>query len=109
MYNCYQGSYGTNMWNVNGNNSGNINPCGNQTPCNECIDLIKDKCILYTGINLADTGIDKNDTLAVIIAKLDAIKKTQDLKNTSLLAAINDINDRINAIDSGSHAAYTFL
>ncbi len=104
-----QGIYGTNGWNVNGNQPGNQYSCGHQQACNGCVDVIKGLCVLYTGTNLTSTGINLNDDLNTALAKLDAIKAIQDTKNTNLLAAINDINDRINVIDSGSHAPYTLL
>lgn len=103
-----QGIYGTNMWNVNGNTT-TPGPCNHQQACNGCIDIIKDICILYGGSNLTNTGINQNDTLRTILAKLDALFAIQATKNTNILAALNDINDRINVIDSGSHAPYTLL
>lgn len=107
---CNQGIYGTNMWNVNGNQSSNTSSCNHQQECNGCIDIVKGECALYTGSNLTNTGINKNDDLNTILAKLDAIKAVQDTKNTNILNALNDINSRLNALEGGTpHAAYTLL
>jgi len=108
--NSNQGIYGTNMWNVNGNQPGNQYSCGHQQACNGCIDIIKDICTLYLGANLVNTGINTNDDLRVIFQKLDAIKAIQDTKNTNLLAAINDLNTRVNTLAGGTpHPPYTLL
>lgn len=104
-----QGIYGTNAWNVNGNYPVNTSSCGHQQTCNECLDFIKGKCVLYTGSNLTNTGINKNDTLDVILPKLDALFAIQATKNANILAALNDINDRLNTLESGTHAPYTLL
>lgn len=105
-----QGIYGTNMWNINGNQPGNQYSCGHQQACNECIDVIKGICVLYTGSNLTNTGINQNDTLNTILSKLDVLQQTQATKNTNILAALNSINDRLNALESGpDHAPYTLL
>lgn len=104
-----QGVYGTNMWNVNGNNPSNTSSCGHQQACNECIDIVKDLCTFYLGPNLTNTGINTNDTLRVVLQKLDAIKAIQDTKNANILAALNDINDRLNDLESGSHPPYTLI
>lgn len=114
--NSNQGIYGTNMWNINGNQPGNQYSCGHQQACNGCIDVVKGICVLYTGTNLVNTGINQNDDLNTILAKLDAIKALQDTKNTNLLAAINDLNARVNALETaegipggGSHPPYTLI
>lgn len=105
-----QGIYGTNMWNVNGNNPQNTISCGHQQACNGCIDIIKDICTLYLGPNLTNTGINTNDNLRVVLQKLDAIKAIQDTKNANILAALNDINDRLNTLEGGTpHAPYTLI
>lgn len=105
-----QGIYGTNMWNVNGNNPGNTGSCGHQQACNECLDTIKGICVLYTGSNLVNTGINQNDTLNAILVKLDALFAIQTTKNTNILAALNDINDRLNDLEGGpDHPPYTLL
>jgi hypothetical protein len=117
--NSNQGIYGTNMWNINGNTPGNQYSCGHQQACNGCIDTPKSVCVIYAGqgaVNLVNTGINVNDTLTTILQKLDAIKAIQDTKNTNLLAAINDLNTRVNALETdagipggGSHTPYTLL
>lgn len=105
-----QGIYGTNMWNPNSNNPGNSQACGHQQSCNQCLDIVKDVCIYYLGSNLTSTGINTNDNLRVVIQKLDAIKAIQDTKNSNILAALNDINDRLNALEGGpDHPPYTLL
>ena len=116
--NYNQGIYGTNMWNVNGNQPGNSTSCGHQQACNGCIDFPKAKCVIYTGSNLVNTGINQNDTLEVILQKLDALFAIQATKNTNILTALNDLNSRVNALElavippipgGGAHAPYTLL
>lgn len=111
-----QGIYGTNMWNVNGNQPGNQYGCGHQQACNGCVDVIKGICVLYTGSNLTSTGINQNDDLNTALSKLNAIKAIQDTKNDNILAALNDLNDRMNVVETenstpggGSHPPYTLL
>lgn len=105
-----QSIYGTNMWNVNNNNPGNSTGCGHQQACNGCLDIIKGLCVNYTGSNLVNTGINQNDNLNVILGKLDALFALQNTKNTNILAALNDINSRLNALESGpDHAPYTLI
>lgn len=102
--NSTQGVYSANVW-----NSSATTPCGHQQSCNGCIDITKGECIMYTGSNLTNTGINKHDDLNAILAKLDAIKAIQDTKNNSILNALNDINSRLNALEGGTHAPYTLL
>lgn len=111
-----QGIYGTNMWNINGNQPGNQPGCGHQQACNGCIDVIKGICVLYTGSNLTNTGINQNDTLNAILAKLDALFLIQATKNANILLALNDLNTRVNALETeasipggGSHPPYTLI
>lgn len=105
-----QGIYGTNMWNVNGNNPGNSTGCGHQQACNGCIDTPKGKCVIYTGTNLLNTGINQNDTLDQVLLKIDTVIGIQNQKNANILAALNDINTRINTLAGGTpHAPYTLL
>lgn len=111
-----QGIYGTNMWNVNGNNPGNSTGCGHQQACNGCLDTPKGACVIYNGSNLVNTGINQNDTLNTILAKLDALFAIQATKNSNILAALNNLNTRVNALETaasipggGSHAPYTLL
>lgn len=101
------GVYSTNMWNVN--STACPSDCGSTRPCNGCVDIIKGLCVLYTDVNLVNTGINKNDDLNAIIKKLDAIKKTQDDKNAKILEALNDINSRLNALENSTHAPYTLI
>lgn len=105
-----QGIYGTNMWNNAGNQPNNTSTCHPQAACNGCIDIIKGVCVHYTGPDLLNLGVNKNDDLDTILGKLDALKKIQDQKNTNLLAAINDLNARLNVIEPGpDHPPYTML
>lgn len=112
------GIYGTNMWNVNGNQPGNQPGCGHQQACNGCVDVIKGICVLYTGPNLTSTGINQNDDFNTVVSKLNAIKAIQDTKNTNILTALNDLNSRVNALElavippivgGGSHPPYTLI
>ena len=105
-----QSFYGTNMWNVNGNTPGNQQSCGHQQACNGCIDIVKGTCLLYTGANQTSTGINQNDDFNTVVQKLNAIKAIQDTKNANILAALNDINDRINTLAGGTpHPPYTLI
>lgn len=104
-----QGIYGTNMWNVNGNQPGNQYSCGHQQACNGCVDVIKGTCVLYTGSNLTSSGINQNDDFNTCMAKLDAIKAIQDTKNDNILAALNDINDRLVVLEGSPHDPYELL
>src|SRR5688572_5280726 len=96
-----QGIYGTNMWNPNYMYPNNSQACGHQQACNDCLDIIKGICVWYTGTNLTNTGINQNDTLNLVLQKLDALWAIQNTKNTNILAALNDINDRLNALEVG--------
>ena len=50
-----------------------------------------------------------HDTLSEILAQLDSNKQAQDLKNTAILAALNDINDRLNVLEDADHPPYTLV
>ncbi len=99
-----QGVFSSNTW-----NHSPASNCGHPQACQGCLDIIKCECIIYTGSNLTSTGINKYDDLCTILTKLDAIKAIQDTKNTNILAALNDINDRLNVLEDASHAPYTLL
>lgn len=104
-----QGIYGTNMWNPNNNYPGS-HSCGHQQDCNGCLEVIKGLCVWYTGANLTNTGINQNDNLNVVLGKLDTLFAIQATKNTNILAALNDINDRLNALEGGADQdPYTLL
>lgn len=116
--NSNQGIYGTNMWNVNGNQPGNQYSCSQQQACNGCIDVIKGICVLYTGTNLINTGINQNDDLNTIMGKIDAFKaildtrsttqdSTQAITNRTILSILNDINNRLVALEGVAHIPYT--
>jgi hypothetical protein len=109
----YKGIYGTNIWNPNYMKPNTNNACGHQIACGDCIDDVKSKCVYYTGPNLVNTGINQNDILDLVLQKLDAIKQVQDQKFIKVLANLNDINDRLNALESISgdppHPPYTLL
>lgn len=105
-----QGYYSTNVWNPNYQSANTNTSCGHQQACNGCLDVIKGECVRYTGANLTNTGINTNDTLNLILEKLDALFSIQATKNTNILAALNDINDRLNDLEGGTpHAPYTLL
>lgn len=99
------GIYGANTQSTTTTNTS----CGHQQSCQGCVDVYDGKCTRYTGANMVSTGINNNDDLNIIIEKLDAIKSIQDTKNANILAALNDINDRLNILESGDHAPYTLL
>lgn len=111
-----QGVYGTNMWNPNHMYPNNSQSCGHQQACNDCLDIIKDLCVFYMGSNLTNTGINNNDNLRTVLQKLDALFEIQADKNDNILEALNDINDRVNALETdagipggGVHPPYTLL
>lgn len=117
-HNHHHGVYGTNMWNPNYTNPNNSQACGHQQACNGCPDIIRGPCLWYTGTNLTNTGINQNDNFNLIIQKLDALFAIQATKNTNILAALNDLNDRVNALElavippipgGGVHPDYTLL
>lgn len=114
--NSSQGMYGTNMWNPNYMNPNTNNPCGHQQACNDCLDIIKGICVTYTGANLTNTGINQNDTLNALLVKLDALFAVQATKNDNILAALNDLNTRVNVLETdagipggGVHPPYTLI
>lgn len=104
-----QGVYATNMWNINGNLPGGSITCDHQQACNECIDIIKGVCMMYTGANLTSLGISQYDDLDTILIKLNAVKVVQDTKNANILIALNDINTRLNIITGNAHSVYNLL
>lgn len=77
-----QGIYGTNMWNVNSTTSTSC--CGTPSPCNGCVDVLKGICVLFTGSNLINLGINTNDDMNTVLSKLDAVKKVLDDKITAI-------------------------
>lgn len=103
----YQGVYTANTCNTAPQTT---STCGHQQACNGCVDITKAECIQYTGSNLTSTGINKYDDLNIILQKLDALKAIQDAKNANILAALNNLNTRLNALEPGAdHAPYTLL
>lgn len=84
-------------------------PCDECSPVIVCARKMPSLCVIYSGQNLPNTGINTNDTLNDILTKLDNIKQTQDLMNINILSAINDINTRLNTLASTTHAPYTLL
>lgn len=103
------GSYVTNIWNPNSNQPGNMYSCTPQRPCNGCINIIKGECVLYTGTNLTNLGIATNDDFNTVLAKLDEIKRIQDLKNANILLALNDLNDRLVTESGIDHDPYVLI
>lgn len=87
----YQGVYGTNMWNVNSSTTSSC--CAPTSPCNGCADILKGVCVLYTGSDLVNLGINKNDDINTVLVKIDAAKKAIDDK-------IAVINSRLDALEA---------
>ena len=90
------------------------NPCSNTPVCKKKIPAI---CTFYNGINLTEIGLTTNVNIEVIIAAISATlgtltdtvatnKISQDTKNTNILAALNDINSRLNTIEGATHPPY---
>lgn len=106
--NSYSQIYGTNFWNGNHQSSNISSNCGHPQACNGCLDIIKSECVQYTGSNLGNLLIDKYDDLSTILPILDEAYRVQQIKNTNILTALNDINTRLNALEGGpDHAPYT--
>lgn len=85
-------------------------PCTDCDPVVVCKRKIFSLCVAYNGPNLTNLGINTNDSLNDILAKLDNIKQAQDLKNQKLLDNINSINTRLNTLAGGTpHDPYTLL
>lgn len=104
---CNQ-TYNYNWYNTDGL------PCTTCSGTIVCKKKVPAKCTIYNGVNLDAIGESTNTDLETIIAAintelndLQANQQAQDIKNAAILVILNDINDRLNVIDSGSHAAYT--
>ncbi len=79
------------------------NPCSTTTVCKK---TIPGKCTIYGGPNLTGLGLTTGMSVDVVLAAISVIIAEQTVTNANILTALNDINDRINVIDSGSHAPY---
>lgn len=104
---CNQ-TYNYNWYNTDGL------PCTTCSGTIVCKKKVPAKCTIYNGVNLDAIGESTNTDLETIIAAinaelndLQANQQAQDIKNAAILVILNDINDRLNVIDSGSHVAYT--
>lgn len=75
--------------------------CGHEQSCSGCIDIVKTECIKYTDVNLVHLGVSKDSNLNEILVRLNTIKGVQDAKNAALLAAINNLNTRLNTLTGG--------
>lgn len=104
----YQSVYGTNMWNINSQNANLPNTnCGHQQECSGCIDIYKGECVLYTDPqDLTNIGVPKNTTLNQALKNINSIQSLQDSVSANIIAALNDINQRIIAITGIPHANY---
>lgn len=85
-------------------------------PCDECSPIVvcqrkqPSQCVVYNGPTLVNLNVTMGvDTLNDILLKLDSIKALQDTKNINILAALNDINTRLNTLEGGTHVPYTLL
>lgn len=104
---CYGGNYSFNWFNTTGLP---CNPCS-QTPV--CSKQLPAFCTFYNGPVLTDIGLGTNvnvelilTTISIAIGTINAALEAQSEINQNILDALNDINDRINVIDSGSHDPY---
>lgn len=102
--NCNQ-TYSYNWYNTEGYP---CNPCSTTEVCKKKIPA---KCTIYKGPALNGIGLTTDLNIELILATISAVinqnNTSQATKNTNILSALNDINDRLNILESGSHAAYT--
>lgn len=51
-----------------------ISECPPEHTCNDgCVEIVKSKCIKYTGVNLPTLGINTGDDLDKILLKIETI------------------------------------
>ena len=92
-------------------------------PCNPCTTTVVCKkkvpaeCVFYAGPALTPLGLTTNIDVELILSTLSTMVDTlqdaistnliaQNVKNTNILTALNDINTRLNTITGGAHAPY---
>lgn len=89
-------------------------PC---SPCNTtqvCKTRAKAICTYYAGPSLTGLGLTTNvnielilTTISLAIQTLNNAITSQGIKNVNILAALNDLNTRVNTANSTSNPPYT--
>ena len=106
---CNNKNYSYNWYNIDNQ------PCTTCSDTPVCKKKIPAKCVFYNGTLLTALNIEApanvEDILAAINTALSNYTNsgiTQTYTNNNILAALNDINDRLNALEGGTpHAPYT--
>ena len=91
------------------------NPCSTTTICKKKVPA---KCVEYRGPNLTllslTTNVDVELIISTMVSFLGTLQDTvannlilQNTKNANILAALNDINTRLNVLEGGIHPPYT--
>jgi hypothetical protein len=86
--------------------------CGTSTVCKKKIPA---KCSIYHGAILSALNLEEGANVEEILEAINTLlenattnKAIQEQKNNTIVAALNDINSRINALAGGTpHADYT--
>lgn len=101
------------VYSYNWYNTENL-PCDPCSTTPVCKKKIPAKCTFYQSATLVNLNLPTGTNIEAIIQVIDsaigvlkAFQATQTTKNTNILTALNDINDRLNVLEGGSHAAYT--
>jgi hypothetical protein len=109
--NCPSVTYSQNWYNTQ-----SCTPCSTTEVCKKNIPA---KCTFYKGSNLANLGLTTNINIELILYTIDLLigslnsnrtldNAAQVTKNTNILTALNDINDRLNTLEGGApHDPYT--
>lgn len=108
--NCYNTNYSTNWYRVD-----TCAPCSTTEVCKKVIPA---KCTFYKGSNLSDLGLTTDVNVQAVLYAINVVvgeikasillnKNSQQDTNANILAALNDINSRLNVLEGGSHPAYT--
>lgn len=102
--NCSTVTYSYN-WNTISNY-----PCNPCSQTDVCLKTVPAKCVIYNGPTLANLNLTAPQNVQLILSTIDiaigAINSANALKFTNILTALNDINTRLNVLESGSHAPY---
>lgn len=108
--NCYNTNYSSNWYTTQ-----NCAPCSTTEVCKKAIPA---KCVFYKAGNLANIGLTTNINTELILYTIDSVigsiksgsildKAAQTVTNANILTALNNINDRLNALEAGApHAPY---
>lgn len=108
---CQQPNYSYNWFNTE---NYPCNPCSTTQVCKKRIPA---KCTFYEGPNLANLGLTSPSNLEAIVLATDQVlgllkdvqllgTSTQNTVNVNILIALNNINARLNVLESSSHPAY---